>query len=292
MLIIPVNNSTRQPDNPAPESTRNSIDSRFGGTLRRAINGKTTHAVRRGDTLSEIVATALRAGGGAVSTQNIYEGVAQVAAANGITDANRIFVGQRIDLSALSAHQSARANPIPSMPSASIGRATTPGPRPAMPSEGVALATQPHSLERLVGGSSRVSSEFGVRSDPVTGHERHHHGVDLAARRGSPIFPLLPGEVVSSGWRSGYGNTVLIRHDNGLETLYAHNARNLVQAGDRVSHDTPLGLVGTTGRSTGNHLHFEVRRNGTRVDPALFLEGPRASTKNSGNELSLGENRF
>ncbi len=151
-----------------------------------------------------------------------------------------------------------------------------------MPSERVPLATQNHSLERLVGGSSRVSSEFGVRSDPFTGHERHHHGVDLAARRGSPIFPLLPGEVVSSGWRSGYGNTVLIRHDNGVETFYAHNARNLVKAGDRVSHDTPLGLVGTTGRSTGNHLHFEVRRDGTRVDPALFLEGPRASSENSG----------
>jgi murein DD-endopeptidase MepM/ murein hydrolase activator NlpD len=283
MLIVPVNNSARQPHNPAPESTRNSIDSRFGGTLRRAINGKTSHAVRRGDTLSEIVAVALRAGGGVVSTQNIYESVAQVAAANGITEPNRIFVGQRIDLSALNAHQSAQANPRQSVtPSSSIRRATTPGPSSAMPSEGVPLATQAHSLERLVGGSSRVSSEFGVRSDPFTGHDRHHHGIDLAARRGSPIFPLLPGEVVSSGWRSGYGNTVLIRHDNGLETFYAHNARNLVKAGDRVSHDTPLGLVGRTGRSTGNHLHFEVRRDGTRVDPALFLEGTRASAENSG----------
>ena len=270
MLIVPIDNNSRHSHSPALESMGNSTGTRFRETLRQAAAVANIHAVRRGDTLSEIVAAALRAEGRAVSRRAIYEGVSRVAMANGIANPDRIFVGQRIDLSALNAQRSAEAAPkrsntpgaIPSNPNANL----------TQPIEPTMRAMRPQSVESLIGGSSRVSSEYGTRPDPFTGRERHHHGIDLAARRGSPIYPLFPGEVVSSGWRSGYGNAVLIRHGNGLETFYAHNSQNLVKAGDRVSHDTALGLVGTTGRSTGNHLHFEVRRGGMRIDPAPFFE--------------------
>ncbi|MCL2878306.1 MAG: peptidoglycan DD-metalloendopeptidase family protein [Acidobacteria bacterium] len=113
-----------------------------------------------------------------------------------------------------------------------------------------------------------VSSTFGVRKDPFNGKPRFHKGIDLAAPAGTPVVAALPGRVISAGYESGYGNSVLVEHDGGLRTRYGHLASVDVKAGDMVTSDDTLGKVGSTGRSTGAHLHFEVIRMGTPVDPA------------------------
>ena len=112
-----------------------------------------------------------------------------------------------------------------------------------------------------------ISSGFGSRKDPFTGKAQFHKGVDLAAPAGTPVVAALPGKVISAGYESGYGNTVLVEHDGGLSTRYGHLASINVKAGDMVTSDDVLGKVGSTGRSTGAHLHFEVIRMGTQVDP-------------------------
>lgn len=113
----------------------------------------------------------------------------------------------------------------------------------------------------------RVSSEFGDRVDPITGQTRFHHGIDIAASKGTPVFPAAPGTVVFSGERGGYGNLVEVLHDNGYVTRYGHNEKNLAKEGDRVGPSEPIARVGSTGRSTGPHLHFEVLMNGSAINP-------------------------
>lgn len=113
----------------------------------------------------------------------------------------------------------------------------------------------------------RVSSEFGRRIDPVTGMERFHHGIDIAASQGTPIYPAAPGKVIFSGEKGGYGNTIEVLHDNGYITRYGHNRKNLVNVGERVDMANPIAYVGSTGRSTGPHLHFEVIREGAAINP-------------------------
>ena len=115
---------------------------------------------------------------------------------------------------------------------------------------------------------AQISSAFGMRKDPFTGKPRFHKGVDLAAPAGTPVVAALPGKVISAGYESGYGNSVLVEHDGGLRTRYGHLASINVKAGDMVTSDDALGKVGSTGRSAGAHLHFEVIRMGTQVDPA------------------------
>ncbi len=101
-----------------------------------------------------------------------------------------------------------------------------------------------------------------------------HLGVDIAADSGTTIFAADSGVVTVSGWTdTGYGNYVVIDHQNGMQTVYGHNSANLVSVGDVVSRGQPIALVGTTGNSTGNHLHFETRVNGERVDPYIYLYG-------------------
>ena len=118
----------------------------------------------------------------------------------------------------------------------------------------------------------RVSSVFGVRRDPLTGESRFHGGLDVAVERGTPIRAAADGEVVFSGWRDEGGRVVQIRHTGGLVTTYAHAERILVQAGDRVTAADVVATVGSSGRSTGPHLHFAVSRDGQVVDPAELLE--------------------
>lgn len=120
-----------------------------------------------------------------------------------------------------------------------------------------------------------ISSSFGWRKDPFSGEDRFHYGVDLAASEGTPVRAPMQGRVVSSEYREGYGNVVVLDHGQGLSTLYAHNRENLVKEGDRVIQGAPLARVGSTGRSTGPHLHFEVRKDGRQTDPLAFLEGGR-----------------
>ena len=119
--------------------------------------------------------------------------------------------------------------------------------------------------------NAKVSSAFGMRNDPFTGKPKLHKGIDLSAPAGTPVNAALPGKVVSAGYESGYGNTVLVEHEGGLQTRYGHLASINVKAGDMVTSENMLGKVGSTGRSTGAHLHFEVIRQGVHVDPSTVI---------------------
>lgn len=119
-----------------------------------------------------------------------------------------------------------------------------------------------------VGGT--ITSKVGMRIDPIDGVWRQHNGIDISIPTGTPIRSVAPGVVVYSGSRSGYGNTVLVEHDNGVVTLYAHNHRLLVSQGQPVSADTVLALSGSTGRSTGPHLHFEAWQSGNNITSAFL----------------------
>jgi murein DD-endopeptidase MepM/ murein hydrolase activator NlpD len=99
----------------------------------------------------------------------------------------------------------------------------------------------------------------------------HHTGLDFAAATGTPVFAALAGKVVEAGWGGAYGNHIIVRHDNGVETLYAHLNSTAVAKGERVLRGQRIGAVGSTGNSSGPHLHFEVIKNGTQRDPAAFL---------------------
>jgi len=115
-----------------------------------------------------------------------------------------------------------------------------------------------------------ISSGFGMRIDPIDRVPRHHNGIDIALKEGTPITPIAPGVVSYSGQRSGYGNTVIIEHKNGLVSLYAHNGSLLAIEGQTVDTTTIIALSGNTGRSTGPHLHFEAWRGGENIT-AMFM---------------------
>lgn len=119
-----------------------------------------------------------------------------------------------------------------------------------------------------VGGT--ITSAVGMRIDPIDGKWRHHNGIDIAVPEGTPVTPVAAGVVVFSGQRPGYGNTILIEHDNGMITLYGHNSRLVADAGQRVDRNTVIALSGNTGRSTGPHLHFEAWQAGINVTPAFM----------------------
>lgn len=116
-----------------------------------------------------------------------------------------------------------------------------------------------------------ISSEFGYRIHPVYGTRKYHSGMDMAAPGGSPILAAANGTVRFAGWNGGYGYCVIIDHGNGIQTLYGHSSKLLVSKGQTVTRGQKIALVGTTGTSTGNHLHFEVLNNGTPTNPRPYL---------------------
>ncbi len=119
-------------------------------------------------------------------------------------------------------------------------------------------------------------SGFGPRTDPFNGHAAFHSGLDLDAPYRSPVYSTAPGVVVFAGVKGGYGRMVEISHGNGIDTRYAHLHRFLVAVGQRVAAHQEIGELGSTGRSTGPHLHYEVLVDGTALDPAKFLEAGKA----------------
>ncbi|MEJ7926955.1 M23 family metallopeptidase [Sphingobium sp. AN641] len=119
-----------------------------------------------------------------------------------------------------------------------------------------------------------LTSNFGVRSDPFNGGARMHKGIDIPGRIGTPIYATADGIVSRAGWASGYGNLVQISHGNGMETRYGHMSKLIVAANSFVRRGQIIGLMGSTGRSTGSHLHYEVRVDGAAINPLPFVAGP------------------
>jgi murein DD-endopeptidase MepM/ murein hydrolase activator NlpD len=117
-----------------------------------------------------------------------------------------------------------------------------------------------------------ISSGFGVRKDPLLGTPALHSGIDFRAQLGSNALVTAPGIVVKAGWNGGYGRMVEVDHGNGFSTRYGHLSRIDVKVGDHVVRGGVIGEVGSSGRSTGPHLHYEVRRNGDAIDPLAFLK--------------------
>jgi murein DD-endopeptidase MepM/ murein hydrolase activator NlpD len=140
------------------------------------------------------------------------------------------------------------------------------------------LATKQLGLRIMPGGlpliGGWISSQFGYRRDPFTGHGAFHKGVDFAGPRGSRVIAVGPGVVTFAGVKSGYGNVVEITHPTGYVTRYGHNSRNLVRAGHSVQKDDPIAVIGSSGRSTGTHVHFEVLRDGKATNPTRYLTAP------------------
>jgi murein DD-endopeptidase MepM/ murein hydrolase activator NlpD len=159
-----------------------------------------------------------------------------------------------------------------------IGRAADLEGRPLV------LVVKPGARSRLGGGiasvgnakqdllqpvaNRRVTSGYGARWDPLGAGWRTHSGIDLAAAYGSPVVASGNGTVAVAGWQGGYGLLVQLDHGGGLETRYGHLSRLSVQPGQQVRKGEVVGFVGSTGRSTGPHLHYEIRENGRAIDPA------------------------
>ncbi|WP_289081769.1 M23 family metallopeptidase [uncultured Sulfitobacter sp.] len=134
------------------------------------------------------------------------------------------------------------------------------------------IAAQQAPFANPLKSSFRFSSPFGYRRDPKTGGRRMHSGTDFAAGMGTPIHSTAEGVVTHAGWSSGYGRLVKIQHEFGVETRYAHMSKLRVKVGQRVSRGQRIGDMGTSGRSTGVHLHYEVRVGGKAVNPMIFIK--------------------
>jgi murein DD-endopeptidase MepM/ murein hydrolase activator NlpD len=117
-----------------------------------------------------------------------------------------------------------------------------------------------------------ISSYFGERSDPITGEEGFHKGLDFPGAEGEPVMAVAAGIVTWAGERSGFGTLVEINHGNGYMTRYGHNQTALVKVGQTVTRGQQIALMGSTGHSTGPHVHFEVLHNGTQIDPLIFVK--------------------
>jgi murein DD-endopeptidase MepM/ murein hydrolase activator NlpD len=134
------------------------------------------------------------------------------------------------------------------------------------------LAAVPHSLPASL---EYISSGFGYRSDPFSGEAAFHSGLDFRGPVGAPIYAAAAGRVSFAGVKSGYGNCIEISHGNGMVTRYAHMSAFRAHVGQDVAAGEAIGAIGSSGRSTGPHLHFEVRINDRPVNPRPFLEAAR-----------------
>jgi len=125
----------------------------------------------------------------------------------------------------------------------------------------------------------RISSPFGSRVDPISNKWRFHSGIDIAAPSNTPIYAVQEGTVIFSGWKGAYGRCIIIEHKYNdipkiphIITKYAHNSRNIVKKGDYVKRGEIIGYIGSTGRSTGPHLHFEVVYKGNPINPIDYIK--------------------
>jgi murein DD-endopeptidase MepM/ murein hydrolase activator NlpD len=157
---------------------------------------------------------------------------------------------------------------------------------PSVPAGPSADANEISDLQLPV--QAPISSLFGLRKDPFTHQVRFHKGLDLSAPEGMKVVSALAGTVISAGYEPGYGNTVLVQHDGGIQTRYGHLGVIKVKAGEVVGSEAELGTVGSTGRSTGPHLHFEVIRMGTPVDPLTGVSLQATSSAQRSDHARMG----
>jgi len=130
------------------------------------------------------------------------------------------------------------------------------------------VAFTPMGYPRL----SSITSVFGYRSDPFDSENAEYHpGIDFKGAKGDPVHVTADGKVVFTGWKGGYGNCIIVQHKNDFQTLYGHLSHINVQDGQSVGTGDVIGKVGSTGRSTGTHLHYEVRKGGKPINPVKFL---------------------
>ena len=270
----------------------------FQGVLSSArLEGK-NYIVQKGDTLYAIVDAYLGAKGRAAAPATIMQGVAAIAEKNAIENPDLIFPGKKLDLSVLDEEtetfrqvtpvQPFIAPTIESPPNAALSATENPSlgrggaasttdlseviAQKLRISPKKALPTDSKSWSRIVDGPVRISSLYGLRTDPINGKRAFHRGLDLAAPQGTPIHPVAPGTVTFSGPKGGYGNLVIVRHEGGVESYYGHAARTCVSVGDRVTPESILAEVGATGRATGPHVHLEIRRGQEAINPLSYLQ--------------------
>ena len=170
--------------------------------------------------------------------------------------------------------------PPEELPPETIGESGAGGPLPAyslsadgLPAaEGTTLAPYFLTASMWSPVSGLVTSRFGWRSHPVSGQNDFHTGVDIAAAQGTPILAALPGVVEQTGYSESYGNFVVLRHSDNLRTTYNHCSEILAREGEQLARGDRIALVGSTGISTGPHLHFEVEVKGLKADPLQALE--------------------
>ncbi len=127
--------------------------------------------------------------------------------------------------------------------------------------------------------TGHISSHYGMRKDPFTGKTTMHKGMDIAAKKGSDVFPVGKGRVLFSGAKAGLGITIEIEHSQMVVSRYSHLEKSLVEVGQAVNKDDIIGLVGNTGRSTGPHLHLEIAFNGETANPRVYLSKDMASNQ-------------
>jgi murein DD-endopeptidase MepM/ murein hydrolase activator NlpD len=220
------------------------------------------HTVVSGDTLWQIARTA------GVS-------VRALAATNHICEEDTLRLGQVLVLRALGGstvevQSDSDSCEVVSRPVARNPRRTDAG--AGLPDQSV---QQEHpglfEVQMVWPSSGVVTSRFGWRTHPIFGTREFHTGVDIAARGGSPVLAARGGIVLFVGWRVGYGRIIVVGHGDGLETAYSHLSKATVQMGEQVAEGQVIGLVGSTGWSTGPHLFFEIRRNGVPQNPLHYL---------------------
>ena len=127
-------------------------------------------------------------------------------------------------------------------------------------------------IHPLSGSTYRLSSTYGFRTHPVYKTRRFHSGIDLGTKENTPILSIESGTVVSAGFARGYGNYVVIKHNGGIKSAYAHMNKILVTKGEKVNKEDKIGLVGMTGTATGNHLHFEIIKDNKKINPLKIIE--------------------
>jgi murein DD-endopeptidase MepM/ murein hydrolase activator NlpD len=188
----------------------------------------------------------------------------EIARANGIRDVTALSVGQRLFIPGARQRLGARSSELARRSPGSSSPGLS-GDTDAAKEKARALARDQGGLKFLWPVRGRLSSSFGMRRG------RPHEGVDIAAQKGTPIFAAESGRVIYSGRMSGYGKVVIVKHAGRYRSVYAHASRLLVRKGEFVERGQKVAEVGSTGRSTGPHLHFEIRRSETPQNPLAYL---------------------